>query len=125
MDTLYINKLLLYGHTGFYPEEKVLGVQFRLDLELVTALRRAGETDDLRDTVDYGTILKAVSDLVAQSRFNLVEKLATEIARVVLEHPKVETVRVHLTKCHPPLPFGDFNITVSMERDRDWVEGKK
>lgn len=118
MDKILIQNLVFYGYTGVFPEEKRLGQRFRVDLEITTDLTTAAVSDQLTDTLDYGVLLQHLDELFQQARFDLLEKLATAIAECVLENPRAHTVKVTLTKCHPPLPFGDFTVGVTIKRHR-------
>jgi FolB domain-containing protein len=51
-----------------------------------TDLSRAGRSDDLRDTVDYKAVKKAIMQAVEASEFQLVERLADRVAEIVLSH---------------------------------------
>jgi len=118
VDTLWISDLYLYGHTGVYPEEKILGVQFRLDLELSFDQRPAALSDQLSDTLDYGVLVGQLQALVQVARFDLLETLAQALADLVLSAPQVQAVQLTLTKCHPPLPYGPFSVGVQILRTK-------
>ncbi|MBM3501449.1 MAG: dihydroneopterin aldolase [Armatimonadetes bacterium] len=101
-DRITLRNLHFYGHHGVDAAERNLGGRFSLDVELVRDLTRAGETDDLNETVDY----KAVYDLVAgiqRQGFCLLEALALNIARGILEAFDVEEVTVRARKQSVPL----------------------
>lgn len=59
---------------------------------------RAAVTDSLEDTLDYRTISKKIVQLVETSEFFLVEKLADQILKSVLDTPKVLRARVEVDK---------------------------
>ncbi len=101
-DRITLHNLHFYGHHGVDAAERDLGGRFSLDVELVRDLTRAGETDDLSETVDY----KAVYDLVARIQrqgFCLLEALALNIARAILETFEVDEVTVRARKQSVPL----------------------
>lgn len=43
-----------YGYHGVFPEENKLGQRFKVDLTVELDLKRAGESDDLEHSVNYG-----------------------------------------------------------------------
>ena len=61
-------------------------------------LRKAGQSDDLNDTVDYKAIKKSILKLVEGSRFQLIEALAEHIAVIALGDEKVQQVVVSIDK---------------------------
>jgi 7,8-dihydroneopterin aldolase/epimerase/oxygenase len=116
MDTLYINGIRAYGHTGFLPEEQVLGQWFEVDLTIHLNLWTAGASDRLEDTYDYGLAVQAVHTLINTERFHLIERLAEAIAQTVLASGEIPLVTVRLTKLTPPIPHFSGTITVEITR---------
>lgn len=123
MDTIHINDIRAYGYTGALPEENVLGQWFRVDLLLALDLAKAGETDVLSDTYNYARAVQAVQQLIQRQPFNLVETVASEIAKVILQSDdRLNQVTVRLTKLTPPVPDFSGNITVEIQRDRSHLK---
>lgn len=119
MDILHINDIRAYGYTGALPEETVLGQWFRVDLQLQLALAPAGASDVLADTHDYSSTIARVQTLIQTRPFKLVETLASEIAKLVLEGDgRLSQITVKLTKLSPPVPEFTGNIAVEITRDR-------
>ena len=56
MDKIKIEKLTIFGKHGVYPEENVLGQKFEVSLVLYTNTRKAGLTDDLECSINYGEV---------------------------------------------------------------------
>ncbi len=98
LDKIHIRDLRLRCIIGVYPEERTNKQDVNIQITLFTDLRRAGQSDDLNDTVDYKTIKRKVVDMVEQSSFILVERLAQAIADICLEAPRVEKVRITVEK---------------------------
>ena len=94
MDKIFIRDLALRCIIGVYPEEREEKQDILIQIEMRCDLRRAGETDDLADTVDYKAIKQAILRLAEESRFQLIESLAERIAQIALADPKVEQVVV-------------------------------
>lgn len=113
MDSIHVTGIRAYGYVGVLPEEQTLGQWFEIDLTLWHSLAAAGSSDRLEDTFDYRSSIQAVQNLVQTARFQLIEKLAEEIARQVLALGQVEQVQVRVTKPAPPIP--DFDGTVAVE----------
>ncbi len=86
-DRILVRDLLLRGVIGLNDWEREVEQDILVNLELHTDVRRAGETDRAEDILNYRTITKAIVELVAQGEPFLVERLATDIARLcVVEH---------------------------------------
>ncbi|MGK7910023.1 MAG: dihydroneopterin aldolase [Synechococcus sp.] len=115
-DKIHVSDIRCYGYTGLLPEEQVLGQWFVVDLTLWTNLRAAGDSDDIEDTVDYVSAIQAVKDVVKQKTFKTIEALAKAISEELLALVGVEQVNVHLTKCAPPIPDFDGEVSVDITR---------
>ena len=57
MDKIIIDSLRLFAYHGVNPEEQEDGQFFILDIEADIPLSKAGESDDLNDTVSYASSL--------------------------------------------------------------------
>lgn len=98
MDKILIRDLSLRTIIGVFPEERDEKQDVVINLELHTDLTAAGQSDDLNDTIDYKTLKKRIIAMVDQSRFQLIERLAEEIATICLNDAKVNAVRVVIDK---------------------------
>jgi dihydroneopterin aldolase len=117
-DCLHFNNIRVFGRTGVLPEEQTLGQWYQVDLTLWLDVSQAGQSDRLEDTYDYRNDIIAVQNLVKTARFQLIEKLATEIANLILRSHQIDQVRVKLTKLNPPIPDLTGSIAVEITRTR-------
>ncbi len=98
MDRIFIRDLALRCIIGIYPEERREKQDIVINVEMHCDLRKAGQSDDLNDTVDYKSVKKAILKLVEGSRFQLIESLAEKIAAIALADDKVQQVVVTIDK---------------------------
>jgi dihydroneopterin aldolase len=103
MGTISIVGVREMGTHGVLPEEQLWSQPFEVDLELEVDVTKASASDDLADTVDYGAVAEAVSRVVAEERFALLEKLAARIGEVCKSDPRVQSATVTVRKLHPPV----------------------
>ncbi|VVA97268.1 unnamed protein product [Arabis nemorensis] len=98
-DKLILKGLKFYGHHGAISEEKTLGQMFLLDIDAWMSLKKAGESDNLADTISYVDIFSLAKEIVEGSPRNLLEAVAELIASKTLEKfPQITAVRVKLSK---------------------------
>jgi len=97
-DRIQIQDLLLRTIIGINEEERRNRQDVLINITLYADTRAAGASDDIGDAVNYRTITKRVIKRVEESSFNLVERMAAEIAAICLEEPRVETVDVRVEK---------------------------
>ncbi len=116
MDRILIPGLRELGVHGVLPEERQRPQPFEVDLELQVDVRKAGESDDLQDTVDYSAVCESVSRVVSTESFMLLERLATRIAEVCKADARVHKVTVEVRKLHPPVRAQVQYVAVRVER---------
>jgi FolB domain-containing protein len=98
MDQIIIRDLLLRGIVGINPDERENPQDILINMIVYADIRPAAASDDIEDAVNYRTITKRIIQHVEASSDFLVEKLVTDIARLVLEDFGVERVQVRLEK---------------------------
>ena len=98
MDKIIIRDLLLRGIIGINPEERVKKQDILINMVIFTDIRQAANSDSIEDAVDYKTITKRVIEHVEESADFLVEKLVTDLARMVIVDFNVEKVQVRVEK---------------------------
>jgi dihydroneopterin aldolase len=104
MDQLIIRDLLVEGILGVNPDERTRVQPILVTLALSADTRPASLTDTLTDTISYSEVARAVRRHIAESADLLVEKLAADIARLVLTRFPAHAVRVRVEK---PLAMRD------------------
>lgn len=103
MDTIRIANMRFYGYHGVDASERDLGGRFHVDVELGLDLSRAGESDNVADTVDYKAVYDLVARIQSENRFHLLEAFAHHIANGILSEFEVQEVTVRVRKMSVPL----------------------
>lgn len=120
LDKIRITGLEVFANHGVYAEENKLGQKFVVSLTLYTDLRRAGETDDLEASIDYGAVAHKVDEYLRAHTFKLIEAAAEGVAGMLLhEWSALFGVRVRIEK--PWAPIGlpmEGGVSVEIERLR-------
>jgi dihydroneopterin aldolase len=117
-DRIELRGLRVLGTHGVLAEEQVRAQPFEIDVDLETDLTRAGGSDDLADTIDYGSLAESVAGVVAGERYALLERLAERIAEIALDDSRVRSVTVTLRKLRPPVPVDLASAGVRVVRER-------
>ncbi|HNV21313.1 MAG TPA: dihydroneopterin aldolase [Candidatus Hydrogenedentes bacterium] len=97
-DRIHIRDLMCRCIVGIYPDERREKQDVIINITLWADYRAACRSDDIADTVDYKAIKKQVIRMVEDSSFQLIERLAEEIAGICLANPRVEKVAVSVDK---------------------------
>ena len=116
MDQIEIHDLLLRAIIGINDDERIHRQDVIINLTMFTDTSRAGHTDAIHDTVNYRDVSKRIVAMVEGSQFLLIERLAEEIATVVLADERVSRVRVSVQK--PGAVRFARSVGVTIERDR-------
>lgn len=117
-DELLIRGIECYGHHGVFEFEKREGQPFVIDLALGFDTAPAAASDDLQDTVDYGSLVLSVKAAVEKDPVDLIETLVQRIADVCLLDARVEWARVTVHKPDAPIKatFSDVALTITRSR---------
>lgn len=108
-----------YGYHGVFPEETRLGQRFVVDLIVFVDLKKAGETDELEHSVNYGELFRVCKEIVEGKPFKLVEAVAEKIAETVLsQFTLVSEVTIKVIKPDPPIPGHYRSVAVEITRRR-------
>ena len=112
--------LRVLGVHGVLPEERSRPQPFEVDLDVGLDTTAAAASDDLADTVDYGSLVEGVAAVVAERSFALLEALAGEVAdHVLAADARVTSVVVTVRKLQPPVPVQVGTVGVRVERRPD------
>src|SRR6188768_2055503 len=118
-DELAVTGIECYGHHGVFDFERREGQIFVIDLVLGIDTAPAAGSDDLQDTVDYGSLVASVKAAVEKDPVDLIETLAQRIAGVCLLDTRVEWARVTVHKPDAPIEatFSDVALTITRKRE--------
>ena len=117
-DVIHLRGMEFYAYHGAMPEEQVLGQRFLIDIDLFIDLSQAGFSDQVEDTIHYGEVYQVIKTCVTGDNHQLLEYLAENIAKRVLEQFSCTSVRVEVHKPQAPIPgiFRDVSVEI-------WREG--
>jgi dihydroneopterin aldolase len=114
MDTIFLRDLRIRTIVGIWEWERRMPQVVSLDLDMATDIRKAAGSDHIDDTLDYKAVTRRIKSFVADSRFNLIETMAEQIAGIILTEFGVPWVRVAVHK--PWAIRGARDVGVVIER---------
>src|SRR5690606_18379910 len=120
-DQIHIRDLLVRAIIGVNEEERVNRQDVLLNLVLEVDTRRAADSENIEDAVNYRTVTKRVIELVERSSCLLVERLASDVARLCLSEAGVSAVEVSVDK--PGALRFARSVGVTIRRTRDDFPG--
>ena len=98
MDRILIRDLLVRGIVGVNEEERRERQDVLLNVEMWVDTRAAAASDDLSQSVNYRAVAKRLIAYVESAEPLLVERLAADLAHIVLTEFAVARVRMRVEK---------------------------
>lgn len=95
---VYIKDLVIAGKHGVHEHEKESPQRFKVSAELSLVGAKPTISDDLSDTVDWSHLREEIIAVVENESYNLIERLAMEIAARMLADGRVSKAVVTIDK---------------------------
>jgi len=117
MDKIILTDLRINAVIGIWDWEKRNPQTISIDLEMQMDTKKASQSDSIEDALDYKAVSKRVKQFIQASQFNLIETLAENVAKIILEEFDVQWLKLRISK---PFAIRDSrNVGVSIERTKD------
>jgi dihydroneopterin aldolase len=108
-----------FGYHGVFDQERENGQEFLADVQLFADLSIPSTTDELVDTIDYGTVSTIVVEEITGDPVRLIERLAGRIGdRLLAEFASIDRVEVTVHKPAAPVSQKVTDIAVTVGRHR-------
>ncbi|PLT30837.1 dihydroneopterin aldolase [Peribacillus deserti] len=119
MDKIHVKGMEFYGYHGVFAEETRLGQRFRVDLTVKADLSKAGQSDDLNDSISYADLFTLTKEVVEGEPFKLIEAVAEKIAEnILLAYTSIQNCTVKVIKPDAPIPGHYEYVGVEITRGR-------
>ncbi|ALB29374.1 dihydroneopterin aldolase [Companilactobacillus heilongjiangensis] len=114
MYCIKINNMKFHSHIGKYAEEKKMGQNLEIDLRV--EMNKFVVTDKIEDTISYSQFYEIISEIVSNSRVDLIETLAQKIIFEIkkVDEKKIIDVIVNVRKLSVPIDGIFDNVEVEM-----------
>lgn len=111
-----LERMRFYAYHGVMEQERRVGNEFEVTLEVYYPFENALKSDELEDTLNYATLYAIVEREMAEPS-KLLERVAGRIIEAInKEFPTVSGGNIKISKLHPPfkcdMPNGAAAITV-------------
>lgn len=117
MDKVIINDLLVRGIIGVNDWERNRAQDILINVTIFTDTRRAAETDNIVDCINYSTMSKKLQAYAETAERLTVEALANDLAKICLQEKGVERVIMRVEK--PGAVRFSKSVGVEIERSRE------
>ncbi|ALZ95128.1 MULTISPECIES: bifunctional dihydroneopterin aldolase/7,8-dihydroneopterin epimerase [Leclercia] len=120
MDIVFIEQLSVITTIGVYDWEQTIEQKLVFDIEMGWDNVAAAKSDDVNDCLSYADVSEAVISHVEGQRFALVERVAEEVAELLLSRFNSPWVRIKVSK--PGAVARAANVGVIIERSKNLKE---
>ena len=112
MDITFLHGLKIACIIGIWDWERAAKQTVIIDLDMASDVARTAASDDIKDAVDYKAVSKRLEQFVGESQYQLVETMAENVARLLLEDFGLAWVRVRINKKGAVSNAGDVGIVI-------------
>lgn len=98
LDRIRISRWSIQAAIGVYDHEKAGTQELILELSLYGDFRRAGESDDLSDALDYAALKADLEAWLSGRRWQLLEAFGESVCAWCLEKPLVRRAELTIDK---------------------------
>ena len=117
-DEIRLTGIEVLAKHGVLDSEQRMAQMFKVDVVARLDLGSPGSSDDLGDTLDYGSLAVEIREVVGSESHSLIERVATRVAETVLQHDRVDRVTVTVHKPEAPVEVALENVSVTITRGR-------
>lgn len=122
MDTIAIFDLEVAYRVGVPEAERRSPQRLLISIEMQKDFSDASRTDDLKETIDYSDLSQRLLAFGKGTEWKLIEKLADDLARMILKDFGPSTVSVEVKKFAIPEAR---HVAVRVSRDQAWLKGHR
>lgn len=111
-----LEEMEFYAYHGCYREEKVVGNRFLVNVSIRLDMRRAAQSDSIKDALNYVKVYELVR-VEMQKTANLLEHVTGRILEGLYQNfPGIEWACVKVSKMNPPMGGQMRKVSITIER---------
>ena len=112
MGKIKLKDIKIYAYHGCLREENLIGGEYLVNLSVFSNLKKSSVSDELKDTIDYVSLLNIVKkEMLSPSKLleNVVKRV---VDKIFLVFPKINKVSLEISKLNPPINGNVFSVSV-------------
>lgn len=103
MAVISLEGMKFYAYHGYYPEERIIGGEYLVDVHISTNTRQAAVEDELAATINYETVYLIVEAEMRKSSKLLEQVILRIILGLKYQFSNMSDLEVKVTKLNPPM----------------------
>ncbi len=103
MAIIALEGMKFYAYHGYYAEERVIGGEYLVDVDISTNTNKAAMSDELAKTINYETVYLIVEAEMRKPSKLLEQVLLRIIMGIKYQFDNIAGLEVKITKLNPPM----------------------
>ena len=113
---IFVNDLEIEAIIGIFDWEREVKQLIKISYEVEADINKAFKSDNIEDTFDYKSTSKKIIEFVEKSSFHLIETLAENVSKIILQDEKVLNLSLSVSK--PGALRGSKEVGLTIFRSR-------
>jgi FolB domain-containing protein len=109
---LKIKNLKLKTILGVHQWEGKIDREIIINAKIETNHLKSLESDEISDSIDYDLIVSKIKNLIATSRFKLVEKMAQQVMNEILQDKRITKCKLEIDKVGAVEGLESFSVQI-------------
>ena len=116
---ILINDLVLDLKLGYYDFEKEKAQKVKFSLEIDYEDKKPTNDKDLKSIVNYGTIVKLITNLVKKKHYNFLETLAEAVFDELFKDKRIGKIMLKIEKLEILKECSSVGIQITKKRSHE------
>ena len=116
---ILINELILDLKLGYYDFEKENPQKVKFSLEIDYQDKKPSNDKDIKSIVNYGTIVKLITNLVKKKHYNFLETLAEAVFDELFKDKRIGKIMLKIEKMEILKECSSVGIQITKKRSHD------
>jgi dihydroneopterin aldolase len=119
MAYIELEEMEFHAYHGCFKEERVVGNKFIVEFAFEFESKKAEQSDNIQDTINYQVIYNLVKEEMAITS-HLLENLSCRIIeKIMLLSPTIKQSKIKISKINPSMGGKMKAVSLTMERKRE------
>lgn len=117
MEKIKLKNIKIYAYHGCMEEEEKIGSFYLVNLTVWLDLKKAGESDDLNDTVNYAGLTDIIKEQM-EIRSHLLEHVTQRILKEIEnKYTVIKKAKISVAKINPPVNANIDEVKVTFKKN--------
>lgn len=116
MGLIEIEGMEFYAYHGHFKQEQVVGNKFLVNIAIETNCTVAGQSDNLKDALDYQKVYTLIKEEMEQKSFLLENICKRVLDRLYNEFDTIQKASIKVSKINPPMGGQIEKVSITLSR---------